>query len=55
MESIPYLRPPLSYGGPCSRWSSEKTLRELVAEVKANEKLFKAKVRTTLRSSYSSY
>jgi hypothetical protein len=32
----------------------EKTLRELVAEAKANEK-FKAKVRTTLRSSYSSY
>ncbi|WP_220213237.1 DUF4158 domain-containing protein [Streptomyces shenzhenensis] len=33
----------------------EKTLRELVAEAKANEKVFKAKVRTTLRSSYSSY
>lgn len=33
----------------------EKTLRELVAEAKANEKAFKAKVRTTLRSSYSSY
>ncbi|MGW5927026.1 carboxylesterase family protein [Streptomyces anulatus] len=27
----------------------EKTLRELVAEAKANEKVFKAKVRTTLR------
>ncbi|WP_406163787.1 hypothetical protein OG298_43505 (plasmid) [Streptomyces sp. NBC_01005] len=33
----------------------EKTLREPVAEAKANEKVFKAKVRTTLRSSYSSY
>ncbi|MFE2442277.1 DUF4158 domain-containing protein [Streptomyces sp. NPDC059426] len=33
----------------------EKTLRELVAEAKANEKVFKAKVRTTLRCSYSSY
>ncbi|MFE5560211.1 Tn3 family transposase [Streptomyces sp. NPDC056544] len=33
----------------------EKTLRELVAEAKATEKVFKAKVRTTLRSSYSSY
>ncbi|MFE5539419.1 hypothetical protein ACFQ78_27215 [Streptomyces sp. NPDC056519] len=33
----------------------EKTLRELVAEAKVNEKVFKAKVRTTLRSSYSSY
>jgi hypothetical protein len=33
----------------------EKTLRELVAEAKANEKVFKAKVRTTLRSSYNSY
>ncbi|WP_218184321.1 DUF4158 domain-containing protein [Streptomyces sp. PKU-EA00015] len=33
----------------------EKTLRDLVAEAKANEKAFKAKVRTTLRSSYSSY
>ncbi len=33
----------------------EKTLRELVAEAKANEKVFKAKVRTTLRSSYTSY
>ncbi|MGW3661481.1 Tn3 family transposase, partial [Streptomyces sp. NPDC005151] len=33
----------------------EKTLRELVAEAKANEKVFKAQVRTTLRSSYSSY
>ncbi|GAA2268141.1 Tn3 family transposase [Streptomyces atrovirens] len=33
----------------------ERTLRELVAEAKANEKVFKAKVRTTLRSSYSSY
>ncbi|MEV5085659.1 hypothetical protein AB0K74_45485 [Streptomyces sp. NPDC056159] len=32
----------------------EKTLRDLVAEAKANEKAFKAKVRTTLRSSYSS-
>ncbi|MFH8350546.1 hypothetical protein [Streptomyces sp. NPDC018045] len=32
----------------------EKTLRELVAEAKANEKVFRAKVRTTLRSSYSS-
>ncbi len=31
----------------------EKTLRDLVAE--ANEKAFKARVRTTLRSSYSSY
>ncbi|MEU9651341.1 hypothetical protein AB0E00_20825 [Streptomyces sp. NPDC048110] len=26
-----------------------------MAEAKANEKVFKAKVRTTLRSSYSSY
>ncbi|MFG2395695.1 hypothetical protein [Streptomyces lydicus] len=33
----------------------EKTLRDLVAKAKANEKVFKAKVRTTLRSSYSSY
>ncbi|MFD0574591.1 DUF4158 domain-containing protein [Kitasatospora gansuensis] len=33
----------------------ERTLRELVAEAKANEKVFKAKVRTTLRSSYGSY
>ncbi|MFJ7588498.1 hypothetical protein ACIQZO_14150 [Streptomyces sp. NPDC097617] len=33
----------------------ERTLRELVAEAKANEKVFKAKVRTTLRSSCSSY
>jgi hypothetical protein len=33
----------------------EKTLRDLVAEARANEKVFKAKVRTTLRSSYSSY
>ncbi|MEV6332936.1 hypothetical protein [Streptomyces sp. NPDC051909] len=33
----------------------EKTLRDLVAEAKASEKVFKAKVRTTLRSSYSSY
>ncbi|MER6692145.1 Tn3 family transposase [Streptomyces minutiscleroticus] len=33
----------------------EKTLRDLVAEAKANEKAFRAKVRTTLRSSYSSY
>ncbi|MEU0634018.1 hypothetical protein [Streptomyces sp. NPDC005989] len=33
----------------------EKTLRDLVAEAKADEKVFKAKVRTTLRSSYSSY
>ncbi|EXU66496.1 transposase [Streptomyces sp. PRh5] len=33
----------------------EKTLRDLVAEAKANEKVFKAKVCTTLRSSYSSY
>ncbi|QES17722.1 Tn3 family transposase [Streptomyces venezuelae] len=33
----------------------EKMLRDLVAEAKANEKVFKAKVRTTLRSSYSSY
>jgi hypothetical protein len=33
----------------------EKTLRDLVAEAEANEKVFKAKVRTTLRSSYSSY
>ncbi|WP_225835063.1 Tn3 family transposase [Streptomyces sp. NK08204] len=33
----------------------EKTLRDLVAEAKANEKVFKAKVRTTLRSSYSHY
>ncbi|MFG2646826.1 Tn3 family transposase [Streptomyces sp. NPDC048436] len=32
----------------------EKTLRELVAEAKVNEKVFKAKVRTTLRSSCSS-
>ncbi|MFD9475462.1 MULTISPECIES: hypothetical protein [Streptomyces] len=32
----------------------ERKLRELVAEAKANEKVFKAKVRTTLRSSYSS-
>ncbi|MDN3263640.1 hypothetical protein QWJ26_28290, partial [Streptomyces sp. CSDS2] len=33
----------------------EKTLRDLVAEAKADEKVFKAKVRTMLRSSYSSY
>ncbi|EXU63779.1 transposase [Streptomyces sp. PRh5] len=33
----------------------EKTLRDLMAEAKANQKVFKAKVRTTLRSSYSSY
>ncbi|MGX1114871.1 TnpA family transposase [Streptomyces ambofaciens] len=33
----------------------EKTLRDLVSEAKANDKAFKAKVRTTLRSSYSSY
>jgi hypothetical protein len=33
----------------------EKTLKDLVAEAKANEKVFKAKERTTLRSSYSSY
>ncbi|MFF4551306.1 hypothetical protein ACFY1J_45475 [Streptomyces sp. NPDC001406] len=33
----------------------QKTLRDLVAEAKANDKVFKAKVRTTLRSSYSSY
>ncbi|MFI0770838.1 Tn3 family transposase [Streptomyces sp. NPDC021218] len=33
----------------------EKTLRDLVAEAKANQKVFKAKIRTTLRSSYSSY
>ncbi|MFJ2478451.1 hypothetical protein ACIOWI_36950 [Streptomyces sp. NPDC087659] len=33
----------------------EKTLRDLVAEAKANDKAFKAKVRATLRSSYSSY
>ncbi|MFJ9968755.1 hypothetical protein [Streptomyces avermitilis] len=33
----------------------EKTLRDLVAEAKASEKVFKAKVRTTLHSSYSSY
>lgn len=33
----------------------EPTLRDLVAEAKANEREFKAKVRTTLRSSYSSY
>jgi hypothetical protein len=32
----------------------EKTLKDLVAEAKANEKVFKVKVRTTLRSSYSS-
>ena len=33
----------------------EKTLRDLVAEAKANEKVFQAQVRTILRSSYSSY
>ncbi|MER5218253.1 Tn3 family transposase [Streptomyces sp. NPDC002838] len=33
----------------------EKTLLELVAEAKTNEKVLKAKVHTTLRSSYSSY
>jgi TnpA family transposase len=33
----------------------EKTLRDLVAEARANGKAFKARVRTTLRSSYSSY
>jgi hypothetical protein len=33
----------------------EKTLKDLVSEGKANEKVFKAMVRTTLRSSYSSY
>jgi hypothetical protein len=30
-------------------------LKDLVAEAKANEKVLKAKVRTTLRSSHSSY
>jgi hypothetical protein len=33
----------------------ELTLRRLVAEAKANEKVFKARVRTVLTSSYSSY
>jgi hypothetical protein len=33
----------------------EKTLHDLVAQAKANEKVFKAKVRTALRSSHSSY
>ncbi|MEV0093756.1 hypothetical protein [Streptomyces sp. NPDC050738] len=33
----------------------EKTLRDLVAEAKANEKFFKVKVCTTCRSPYSSY
>ncbi|MFJ8692055.1 hypothetical protein [Streptomyces roseolilacinus] len=33
----------------------EKTLKDLVAEAKANEKVFKAKARTTPRSSCSSY
>jgi hypothetical protein len=33
----------------------EKTLRDPVAEAKANEMVFKAKVRSTLWSSYSSY
>ncbi|MER7490335.1 hypothetical protein ABTY20_31515 [Streptomyces sp. NPDC126497] len=33
----------------------EKTLRDLVAEAKANEKVFKARARTTLRSSCSGY
>ncbi|WP_222432374.1 Tn3 family transposase, partial [Leekyejoonella antrihumi] len=34
---------------------SEKTLRELVAEAKANEHAFQAKVRTVLRGSYTSH
>jgi TnpA family transposase len=33
----------------------EKTLRELVREAKANERVFQARVRTVLRGSYSSY
>ncbi|WP_232784526.1 hypothetical protein [Carbonactinospora thermoautotrophica] len=33
----------------------ERTLRELVAEAKANEKVFAARVRTSLRHSYSNY
>ena len=34
---------------------SEKTLRELVREAKANQQAFQARVRTVLRGSYSSY
>lgn len=34
---------------------AEKTLRELVAEAKANEKVFAAQVRTSLRHSYSNH
>ena len=34
---------------------SEKTLRELVREAKANQQVFQARVRTVLRSSYSTY
>jgi TnpA family transposase len=33
----------------------EKTLRELVREAKANQQVFQARVRTVLRSSYSTY
>jgi hypothetical protein len=33
----------------------EKTLRELVREAKANERVFQARVRTVLRASYSNY
>ena len=33
----------------------EKTLRELVGEAKANQQEFQARVRTVLRSSYSTY
>lgn len=33
----------------------KKTLRELVREAKTNERVFQARVRTVLRSSYSSY
>lgn len=39
----------------CSRWSGEKTLRELVREAKANEHAFAARVRTVLRGSYSNH
>ncbi|MGW2331114.1 hypothetical protein ACWC5C_35905 [Streptomyces sp. NPDC001700] len=37
------------------RDTAEDARITLLAEAKANEKVFKAKVRTTLRSSYSSY
>jgi hypothetical protein len=36
-------------------WWVEKTLRELVREAKASEQVFKARVRTVLRGSYSNH